>query len=128
MPTTVPSMTFNAPGHVRAAGTLAAGASANYDLDYSSVIEGQVTVKITPGSSISSTRGVRVDFFPRYGTGPATTTIAQISYTMPSQTASTAESRTFYVSTGRWNVAITNLDTTNAVTAEISDDTVNGMG
>jgi len=122
-----PSMTFGAAGNVRASASLAASGTASYNLDYSAKLEGQVTVKNTPGGTVAATRGVRVEFLPRYGSTLADTTIAVVSYTLPSAVASTAESRTFYVGTGKWVCKITNLDATNAVTAEITDATVDGI-
>jgi hypothetical protein len=121
------SMTFGAAGNVRTSGSLAESGTDTDSLDYSSKLEGQVTVKNTPGASVSATRGVRVDFFPRYGSSVASTTIPAIAYTLPSAAASTAESKTFYLGTGKWDVKVTNLDATHAVTVEITDATVDGI-
>ena len=119
-----PSMTANAPGNVRASASLVAISPANYNLDFSTELEGQVTVKNTPGGAVSSTRGVRVEVYTRYGTGPATSTIPIMSVTLPSAAASTAESYTLFLSTGQYNIVVANLDVTNAVTVEITSDTV----
>lgn len=122
-----PSMTFNAAGNVRASSSLSAGANATYSLDYSTKLEGQVTIKNTPGGTIAATRGCRVEMLPRYGSTPADVTLADLSYDLPSAVASTAESRTFRVPTGKWTVRITNLDASNAITVEITDATVDGI-
>ena len=120
-------MTFNAAGDIRASASLAANTSASYSVDYSTKLEGQITVKNTPGSSVAATRGLRCEFFPRYGTGPTDTTIAPMAIDLPSQTASVAESRTFFLPTGKWTVKVTNLDVTNAITVEISSATIDSL-
>lgn len=118
-----PDFTFNAAGNVRASASLAASASANYDVDYSAVIEAILTFKNTPGASISATRGVRLDFYQRYGNGPTTPATPYLSTVMPSETASTTETATVKLPPGKYNVAVTNLDAAQAVTLEISADT-----
>jgi len=120
-------MTFNAAGNVRTSASLAASGTASYSLDYAAKVEGQVTVQNTPGANVSTTRGVRVEFFPRYGSTPADSNIPAMAYDLPSAVASTAESKTFFVGTGKWAVKITNLDATYAVTVEITDATVDGI-
>lgn len=122
-----PVMTFNSAGNVRSSASLAASGTASYNLDYSAKIEGQVTVKNTPGGTVASTRGVLVEFLPRYSSGPSDTTVAVLSYTLPSAVASTAESRTFFIGTGKFVVRVTNIDATNAVTVEITGDTVDSI-
>lgn len=124
MATITPSFTFNAAGNVRASASLASSGTANYDVDYSAVIGARVTVLNTPGGSVAATRGVRVDVFNRYGSSPTTSITAMISFTLPSATASTAETLTFDLTPGKYNIKITNLDGTNAVTVEITADTL----
>jgi hypothetical protein len=121
-----PSMTFNTAGNVRSSASLSAGANASYNLDYSTKIEGQVTVKSTPGGTVAATNGCKIELLPRYGSTPSDSTIPAISYTIPS-VASTAASKTLYVGTGKYVVKVTNLDATNAITVEITGDTVDGI-
>lgn len=123
-----PTMTFNTAGNLRSSASLAASGTSTHDFDLSAKIEGQVTVLNTPGGTVAATRGVRVEFLPRYGSTPDTTTLPTVSYTLPSQTASTAESRTFYLGTGKWRMRLTNVDATNAVTVAATLDTVDGIG
>lgn len=122
-----PSMTFNAAGNIRSSSSLAASGTASYNLDYSAKFEGQISVKNTPGGTVATTRGLRVELLPRYGSTLADTTIAVQDYTLPSAVASTAESRTFYVGPGKWVLKITNLDATNAITVEITDATIDAV-
>lgn len=128
MSTTTPNYTGNSAGNVRASASLAASGTANYDVDYSAKFEGQIHVQNTPGGSVSGTRGVRIDIYRRYGSSPTTAPTPFLTFTLPSTTASTAESLDVFVGTGKYNIKITNLDATNAVTVEITGDTVDGLG
>jgi hypothetical protein len=110
MSTTVPSFTFATAGNIRASASLA-------------VIEAIITVLNTPGGTIAATRGVRIDIFNRYASGPTTSASAFYSTTLPSATASTAETATIRLPPGKYNIKITNLDATNAVVVEITGDT-----
>jgi hypothetical protein len=125
--TTTPTYTPNAAGNIRASASLAASATANYNIDYSAVWEGQIHILNTPAGAVAGTRGVRVDIYRRYGTGPTTGQSPFQSYTMASAIASTPESLDIFLATGKYNLKITNLDATNAVTVEITDDTVTNI-
>jgi len=124
MSTTTPSYTPSAAGNIRSSAALGAGASANADVDYSAVFEAQIHVKNTPGGSVSGTRGLRIDVYRRFGNGPTKAASPFLSFTLPSGAASTAESLDIFLSTGKYNITITNLDGSNAVTVEITGDTV----
>ncbi len=125
--TTIPVYTGNAAGNIRSSASLANAGTANYDVDYSGKFEGQIHVLNTPGGSVAATRGVRVDVYRRYGSSPTTSPTPFFSITMPSTTASTTEGTDFFLSTGKWNIKVTNLDATNAVTCEITGDTVDSL-
>lgn len=127
MSTTTPVYTAGAAGNIRSSASLAASGTANYDVDYSAVFEGQVHVLNTPGGTVAATRGVRVDVYRKYGSSPTTGQTPMMSYFLPSQTASTAESIDFFLPSGKWNIKITNLDASNAVTVEITGDTVTSL-
>ena|SRR5215510_6758316 len=124
---TTPVYTGNSAGNIRASASLSASATANYDVDYSTVIEAQIHVKNTPGGSVSGTRGLRIDIYRNYGSSPTLGQSPVMTYTLPSATASTAESGDFYLSTGKYNIKITNLDAAQAVTVEITGDTVDSV-
>lgn len=124
---TTPVMTFNAVDNVRAAASLAASGTANYDVDYSAVFEAQVHIKNTPGGTISGTRGLKIEIFKRTGSGPTTGSSPFMTYFLPSQTASTAESADIYLSTGKYNIKITNLDTAQAIDVAIGADTLTNL-
>jgi len=93
-------------------------------VDYSAVFEAQIHVINTPGGSVSATRGLRVDVYRRYGSTPTTGESAMLTYTLPSATASTAESLDFFLPTGKYNIKLTNLDAAQAVTAGVTGDTI----
>jgi hypothetical protein len=127
MSTTVTSYTGNSAGNIRSSASLAASGTDNASVDYSSVFEAQIHVKNTPGGSVAATRGLRIDIYRRYGSSPTTGESPMISYTLPSTTASTAESVDIFLPTGKYNIKVTNLDATNAVTVEVTGDTVTSL-
>lgn len=123
-----PTMTFNAAGNASASASLAASASVSTStLDYSAKVEAQVHVKNTPGGSVSGTRGLRIDVYRVYGSGPTTSQSPFLSVRLPSQTASTAESHDLFLPTGKYVITCTNLDASQAVTVEITADTVDAI-
>jgi hypothetical protein len=121
---TTPVYTGNAAGNIDTSASLAASATRNANWDISANFEGQVHINNTPGGSVSATRGVRVDVYRRYGSSPTTAATPFLTYTMPSTTASTLESLDFFLGTGKYNIKITNLDTAQAVTCEITGDVI----
>lgn len=125
--TTTPVYTGNTAGNLDASASLAASATRNVNWDISAKFEGQAHVLNTPGGTIAATRGVRVDVYRRYGATPTTGQSPFLTFTLPSAVASTAESLTFFLGPGKYNIKITNLDTANAVTVEISGDTVDSL-
>jgi hypothetical protein len=125
--TTTPTYTAGAAGNIHTSASLGAGATANDNYDGSAVFETQVHVLNTPGGSVAATRGVKVEVFRRYGTTPTLGESAMLTYTLPSTTASTAESLDFFLPTGKYNIKITNLDGTNAVTVEITGDVISNV-
>lgn len=129
MPTSfAPVMTFNAAGNVIASGSIAASGTANANVDLSAKVSGLLTVKNTPGGSVAATRGLKVEIFHRYGSSPTTAPSPMITFTLPSQTASTAESTPpITLPPGKYNVKLTNLDGTNAITAEVTMDTIDSI-
>jgi len=121
---TTPSYTGNTANNVIASGSIVASGTTNASVDYSAVFEAQIHVINTPGGSVSATRGLRVDVYRRYGSTPTTGESAMLTYTLPSATASTAESLDFYLPTGKYNIKLSNLDAVQAVTAGVTGDTI----
>jgi len=118
---------YTAGTTVHASASIAAATTANDDVDFSTVFEAQLHVKNTPGGSVAATRGLKVEIFRRYGSGPTTAQSPMITYYLPSTTASVAESIEIFLSTGKYNIKITNLDATNAITVEILADTLSSL-
>jgi hypothetical protein len=125
--TTTPVYTGNSAGNIHASASLAASATANDNYDGSAVFETQVNVLNTPAGSVAATRGLRVDVYRRYGSTPTTEPTPFLTYTLPSATASTAESVDFFLPCGKFNIKITNLDASNAVTVAITGDTLTSL-
>ena len=124
--TTVPTYTGNSAANVIASASIAASGTSNANVDYSGVFEAQLNVLNTPGGSVAGTAGLRVDIFRRFGSSPTTATTAFMSYTIPS-VASTAASCDIFLGPGKYNVKLTNLDATNAVTAQVTGDTITSL-
>jgi len=123
-----PSMTFGAAGNVIASASIgASGTSSSSALDYSAKIEAQIHVKNTPGGSVAATRGLQIEVFREYSTGPTLGQTAFLTVVLPSAVANTAESDDIWLQTGKYLIKLTNLDATNAVTAEVTADTVDGF-
>lgn len=121
------STTSNTAGNVLGSGSLAASGTATANVDASGKYGADIQVSNTGGGTVAATNGVQVDVFSRIGSGPATDTIASQTFVIPT-VVSTAALVTVHVPTGRWQFKLTNLDVTNAVTASITDDTVDSIG
>lgn len=118
-------MTFNSAGNADASASLAASANRTFDIDGSTKIETQLTIKNTPGGSVAATRGLRIEVLNGYAaSGTTYNTLPERTYVLPSQTGSTAESVTLRLGPGKYRVRITNLDATNAVTVEATTGTI----
>jgi len=126
---TIPTYTGAAAGNVITSASIAASgtSSSTTALDFSANFEGQIHVLNTPGGSVAATRGLKVQVFRRYGSSPTTGQSALLTYTLPSATASTAESLDFFLPTGKYAITLTNLDGTNAIVAEVTSDTVTNV-
>ena len=125
--TTIPVMTFNTAGNIISSGSISASGTANASVDYSSKHEGKIHWKNTPGGTVAATRGLKCETFRRYGSTPTTAESAMAAITLPSATASTAESGDTFVGAGKYNFKLTNLDASNAVTAEVTGDTLDSL-
>lgn len=126
MPVTVPSMTHNAEGNLIATGALGGGANTTADIDASNKISVQIQVRNTGGSVVSSTNGLRVEVFRRFGSGPTNDTDPVTSFTIPT-IVSTTRYRSIELPTGRYRIRLTNLDATNSITVEATTSTIDSM-
>jgi len=127
MSTTTPVYTANTAGNIDASASLGAAGTRTANYDGTMKYETQVHVKNTPGGSVHATRGLRVDVYRRYGSSPTTGQSPFLTYTMPSASAGTAESIDFFLGPGNYAITLTNLDGTNAITVEVTGDTVSSV-
>jgi hypothetical protein len=112
--TTTPTYAPQAADNVRAAATLNAAATANYDIDFHAGYGGWLHVRGTFGT-VAGTNGLKIELFRRYGSTPTQAVTAWNTWIIPG-TTSTSKDIDIPVPKGYWNVTITNLDATNALT------------
>lgn len=118
-----PVMTFNTQAGLLASGSLAASGTSTTALDASTKFEAQVQVKNVGGGSVAGTNGLQVDVFRRFGGGPTDDTIAMMTFVIPT-TVSTTKYQSFSLPTGKYDIKLTNLDASNAITVEMTSSTV----
>ncbi len=123
---TTPVYTGNTAGNIHASSTIAASGTANDNYDGSAVFETQVHVKAVAGT-VAGTAGLQIDVYRRYGSVPTTGESVFLTYTLAS-VGSTTSSLDFFLPTGKYNIKLTNLDATNALTAvTVTGDTVTSL-
>jgi len=115
-----PSVTLETVGNVLTSGSLAANTSTTFTVDFStSTLGGYVQVWDTGGGTVATTNGCQVQAFlagdttPNYDTVPFAGTLFTITTVV-----STAARQSFFLPTGKWQIKLTNLDVTNAITVE----------
>ena len=119
MPLTVdPSVTLNTRYNAYGSQTLANAASTTFAVDFSSSsLGGFVQVWDTGGSSVAATNGCQVQAFATADTGPNYDTVAFAGTNFTFTTvASTPAAQSFFLPTGKYQIKLTNLDATNAIT------------
>jgi UDP-N-acetylglucosamine enolpyruvyl transferase len=123
-----PSMTFNATGNLLAAGTVAAGATATFNADFSTKFEGQIQFSATFGT-VAATAGLQISVFPVVGsTGTVADNVAGAGSFTLAAVASTTQIMTIKVGPGKYSVSIKNLDASNSVTSvSATGATVDGI-
>jgi hypothetical protein len=125
--TSVTTPTWTRGTAVRAAATLAAGASANYNVNWLGKIGGVFHVKFTPTGTVAGTNGLKVEVFRRFGATPTTAARAFYPVTIPA-VASTTDSVDIPLDGDHYNIKITNLDATNDLNnVEIVADTIDSL-
>ncbi len=111
--TTIPTLTLGVANAIRALSTLAASASASYDIDYSAAYGGWLHIIGTFGT-IAATNGLQIEIFKYYGSTPTLATNAWQTFTIPG-TASTTKDIDIPLPTGKWSVKLTNVGITSDV-------------
>ena len=119
-----PSVTYNAAGNILATTTSIAGGGSNSTgvVDASANSLGAwVQVTATGGATVAATNGCQVSVFPAGDSTPHYDTIAMWSFVIP-MTVSTAARASILLPTGKYSIALANLDGTNAITAGITSN------
>jgi hypothetical protein len=119
-----PTITYNSAGNVLAGTTSIAASSSSTGniVDFStSLLGGDICVRATGGSTVASTNGCQIQIFKAGDSSPHYDTVATFTQTL-AMTASTASQLTISVPTGKYSVSLTNLDSTNAITAGITSN------
>lgn len=98
---------------LHASASLAASGTANDDLDIRTKFEARIQYSCAFGT-VAATNGVQIDVARYVDGGTLADTIFMPTIVIPG-TTSTTKRQSFALSTGHYNVKITNLDTTNAV-------------
>jgi hypothetical protein len=121
-----PSVTYNAAGNILPTTTSIAGGASNTSgvVDVSSNSLGAwVQVTATGGATVGATSGCQVAVRPAGNSSPNYDTIALSSFTVP-VAVSTAARASLLLPTGKYVIALTNLDPTNAITAGITSNPI----
>ncbi|MCA1596095.1 MAG: hypothetical protein LC772_06690 [Chloroflexi bacterium] len=119
-----PTMTFNAAGNVLAAQALAASASVTTaTIDVSTRFEAQFQVSSAGGATVNAVNGCRVQAYRVVGGGTTVDTVPSATFDIATLVSATAV-QTLPLPTGRWQIKLTNLDTSNGINVQISDGTV----
>ncbi len=121
-----PSMTFNAKGNILNASSVAASGTSTNAVDASNKFEVQIQIECAFGT-VAATNGCQVSVYRRFGAGPTDDTIAALTFVIPG-TTSTTKDQSIALPTGKYDVVITNLDGTNAITVTITTSTVDSVG
>ena len=121
-----PAMTYSAAANILASGSLAASGTTTADVDLSAKFEGQFQFKNTGGGSVAGTNGLKIEWFKRAGTTPDIDTEPMGSLVIPT-TVSTTKYASVHLPTGKWRFRLTNLDASNAITVQITGDTVDSV-
>jgi len=119
-----PTITYGTAGNLSASASLANASPVTVTADFSTTkFGGLITAKGTGGGTVAATNGLRVQIFELGDTVPTADTIATTDYTIP-MTTSTVAQRGFRVPTGKYSVKITNLDTSNTITAQLTSSDI----
>ncbi len=115
-----PSVTFNTAGNALASGSLAANTSTTFTVDFSTnTIGGFLQVWNTGGGTVAGTNGCQVQAFATADTTPNYDTVAFSGVNFVITTVvSTAARQSVFLPTGKYQIKLTNLDVTNAITVE----------
>jgi hypothetical protein len=120
-----PSVTFNAEGNVLPITTsLAGGGSTTTGVDFSvNALGGWMQVYGKGGATVAATNGVQVAILPQGSAGGTFDSIPMWIFSFGT-TANTAARESIFLPTGRYAVALLNLDATNAINVGLTTNPV----
>jgi hypothetical protein len=121
-----PSVTYNSQGNILATSTsiAASGSHTGSIVDFSSSsLGGWVQVTPTGGTSVSTTNGCQVLFFPAGDTTPHYDYYPMFQQTI-AIVPSTATPLSFLLPTGKYSISLTNVDATYPITAGITSNPI----
>lgn len=121
-----PTMTYNAAGHALSSGSLAAGAAVTFNLDASTDFEVHVEAQGTGGGTVAAVNGLQIDCFRAGDTAINYDTLSSYTTTVPIVSAALKQ-LTVPLGTGKWQIKLTNLDVTNAITRAAADAYITGV-
>ena len=125
-----PQVTVNAQNNLLSSQSLSGGASVSQTLDLTGVggtgtgtasgnFSADIQVKNAGGGTVATTNGCQVSVYRGFGTTPTWDTVPVLQFTIPT-TASTTALQSFHLETGRYQITLTNLDGTNAITVGLT--------
>jgi hypothetical protein len=116
-----PLETAGTAGNVIASGSLAASGTANATVDFNTggCFGGDICLRITTATA-AATNGCRLDIFPQGDASGNFDTVAVQTYSFSGLSSSSTYQKTVRTYTGIYKVVITNLDATNAITAQVT--------
>jgi hypothetical protein len=121
-----PSVGLSTRYNALASGSLAANSSTTFTADFSAnCLGGFVQVWNTGGGTVAATNGCQVQAFATADTGPNYDTVAFAGTNFTIATVvSTAAAQSFLLPAGKYQIKLTNLDLSNAITVGATTATV----
>jgi len=95
-------------------------------LDIRTKFEARIQVKNTGGGTVAATNGLQVDVFRYVDGGTRKDTVPILTFVIPT-TTSTEKEQSFALPTGHYNVKLTNLDASNAITVDALYETTDAI-
>jgi hypothetical protein len=123
----IPVMSYPEEGDLIAVGTSVASGGSNFvsvNVDWSNVYEGRVMLTY---NNLTATLGVKFQVFPRYGTSVLVNgDDALVDVTLPLSNGA-RRSQIAVLPPGKYNLKVTNLDTSVSVTAGLTSARVTSL-
>ncbi len=123
-----PQMTQNAYGNVAASVPIGPGSvSANYMLDFSTKLEGQLQVDLLSGSAVTSGAVATINIFRVVGSSGTVDTVPMAAFSQALALVGAHAIRSVCLATGRYQAQVLNGDSANGITLSLTTSTVDGL-